>query len=100
MPETTDEFSSYPAHRSRGRRATDRPKVNWSAVAVLVTLALWLLGAASGLFGDYRRIGDRVTTLETQRIEDLRRDEATRQDQVKRLERLEDKVDRVLERVK
>lgn len=88
MGDMTD-FSNYPAQRARGRRSTDRPRVNWSAVAVIVTLVLWLLGAASGLFGDYRRIGDRVTILETQRTNDNQR-----------MERIENKLDRILERVK
>ena len=66
----------------------------------MVTVALWLIGAASGLFGDYRKIGDRVTTLETQRAEDLRRENADRLDNQRRMERVEDKIDRLLERVK
>ena len=86
--EDDDDMAHY-TPRDHGRRSADRPRINWSAVALVVSVALWLIGAASGLFGDYRKIGDRVTVLETQRIHDARR-----------MERVEDKIDRILERIK
>lgn len=80
---------------SLGRGAVDtgngkRPRqVNWGMVAAVLTVLGWVLAAASGAFGDYRQIGDRVTVLET------------KQDaQTQRLDRIEDKIDRLLERGK
>jgi hypothetical protein len=61
-------------------------RVPWGLiVTVVIALIGWLLAGA----GDYRRITERVTTLEVQRVEDKNR-----------LERMDDKLDRILERVK
>jgi hypothetical protein len=62
--------------------------INWGLVAAVLTIIGWALAAASGAFGDYRKIGDRVTVLETQRANDTQRQE-----------RIENKVDRILERL-
>lgn len=66
-----------------------RKRINWGAVAAVLTIVGWLIAAASGAFGDYRQVGDRVVTLEVQRMNDSRR-----------LDRMEDKIDRILERLK
>lgn len=62
------------------------PRVNWG-VAITVVLAIvgWILAG----IGDYRRIENRVTTLEAQRQGDSQR-----------LDRMEDKIDRILERLR
>lgn len=83
--------SPGPGHRQK-------PRVNWGLVAALLTIIGWLLAAASGAFGDYRKIGDRVTTLETQRIEDVKTRDQQRLEDARWRERLENKVDRLLER--
>lgn len=79
MP-TPPEFAAYPAKQNRGRRASDRRSsvVNWGAIAVVITLLAALLSLAS-----------RITALETQQRNDTQR-----------LERIENKIDRVFERVK
>lgn len=63
------------------------PRVNWGLVAAVLTILGWLLAAGSGAFGDYRKIGDRVTVLETQRDNDT-----------KRMERIENKLDFLIQR--
>ena len=73
--------STMPERRQRG--------INWGMVAAVLTIVGWMLAAASGAFGDYQRIGHRVTILETQRLNDAQR-----------MERIENKLDRILERVK
>jgi hypothetical protein len=66
-----------------------RRKVSAGTVAAVITIVGWMLAAASGIFGDYRNIGDRVTVLEI-----------FRQTDAQRQQRLEDKIDRILERLK
>ena len=66
-----------------------RVRVNWGAVAAVLTVLGWFLAAASGVFSDSRELEKRVTVLETQRQQDSQR-----------MERIENKVDRVLERLK
>lgn len=66
-----------------GARGT---RVNWTVVLTVIgLLAGWVLAG----FDDNRSIYARVSALEAQRVEDSRR-----------MERIEDKVDRILERVK
>jgi predicted RNA binding protein YcfA (HicA-like mRNA interferase family) len=74
------------AEREVGSRL---PRVNWGLVAAVLTVLGWLLAASSGAFGDYRKTGDRVTVLETQRANDT-----------DRMERIESKLDRLLERIR
>lgn len=62
-----------------------RPRVNWTLV---ITVVLAVLGWIFAGMGDYRRIDNRVTTLETHRTNDTQR-----------LERLENKIDRILEQM-
>lgn len=70
------------------RRMDDQPrKINWPAVGVVVALAMSLLSWCGSGVNDYRRVGDRVLTLENQRVEDKGR-----------MERIESKLDRLLER--
>lgn len=75
-----------------------RGGVNWNMVgAILTALALlggWLMGA----FGDYRSIGERVTTLEVQRVEDVKKAEKQREEDAHWRERIENKVDLLLQR--
>lgn len=75
-------------------------RINWSAVAVFVTLGLALIGGLSGWFGanarEVREITERLTALESQRAEDVRRMERIERNG----ERVEAKVDRLLERTK
>lgn len=104
MSDTTNDFSGYPAQRGIGRRKADKQRVNWSAVAVSVTIALWLLGGVSGWFGanakEVKEISARLATLETQRAQDVRQGEIDRQGFINRMDRIEDKIDRIFERVK
>lgn len=81
MPTTLD-LGPSPPHQGRRER-----RVNWNVVTAVLTIVGWLLIAASGFFGDYRQIDNRVTTLESQRKNDT-----------DRLDRIEDKIDRLLER--
>lgn len=71
----------------RGAVVDDRvPKVNWGLVLTVVALLVgWLLMG----FSDNRAIISRITALETNRANDAQR-----------MERIESKVDRVLELVK
>lgn len=84
--------------REEERRAAEaehsRWRVNWAAVAVVVSVVSFLLMAASGAFGDYRKLGERVTTLEAQRDGYQRQ----RAEDINRMEHIEDKIDRLLER--
>lgn len=74
--------SPIPAHHQAAR-----PRgVNWSVVLAVVG---WLLTTTGTALGAYFAMGTRVTTLEVQRAEDA-----------KRMERLENKIDRILERLK
>jgi hypothetical protein len=75
-----------------------RPRVNWGLVAASLTIVGWLLAAISGAFGDYRRIGDRVTTLEAQRVEDVKRTKEQRDEDNDWRARMEQKVDQLLQR--
>ena len=70
-----------------------RRQINWSAVAVFVTVTIYALAAASGVFGDYRQIGNRVTILET-----LRESDAVQRERMElKLDKLDDKMDRIIE---
>ena len=82
-----DRYDEEP-HKRR-RRRTDRPikAINWSAIGVVVAIAVALLSLVGSGFSDYRRVNDRVLTLENLRGEDN-----------KRMERIESKLDRLLER--
>jgi hypothetical protein len=75
-----------------------RPTVNWGLVAAALTIIGWLLAAGEGAFGDYRKIGDRVTTLETQRSEDVRKSREQREEDSRWRERMENKIDVLLQR--
>lgn len=61
--------------------------VNWSAVGVIAAVAISILSWFGSGFSDYRKVNDRVLTLENQRVEDR-----------SRMERIESKLDRLLER--
>lgn len=68
--------------------APPRPRAtNWGMVAAILTIVGWMLAGASGVFGDYRNLDKRITTLESQR-----------QNESQRLDRMESKIDRLLER--
>jgi hypothetical protein len=70
-----------------------RRRVNWGAVAAVITIVGWMLGAASGFFGDYKRVGERVTILET-----LRETDALQRERMElKLDKLDDKMDRIIE---
>jgi hypothetical protein len=102
-----DEQRYGPRHASR--RAEDRELydliaqnkrgVNWAAVGWATTIAIWLLGIAGGWFGtnadEVRLINQRLVALESQRREDVGRMERIERSS----ERVEGKVDRLLERV-
>lgn len=75
-----------------------RSRLNWGMVAAVLTIIGWLLAAASGAFGDYRDIGNRVTVLETQRVEDVRTRDQQRSDDARWRERVENKIDALLSR--
>lgn len=96
MHEHEQEWNSEDRRSGEDRRddSSRLPSVNWGAVMAVLTIVGWLIMAASGAFGDYRKIGDRVTVLETQRASDTQRQERNEQ----RLERIESKLDRALER--
>lgn len=100
----TDDFKHYPARRGIGRRRVDRQRLNWSAVTIVVTISLWLLGGVFGWFGanadEVKRISERLATLEAQRTQDVRQNEIDRASDRQWKNRMEDKIDRVLERVK
>lgn len=72
--------------------------MNWTAVGVITAIAAALLSLVSAGAGDYRRVGDRVTTLETQRVEDQKRFDQQRSDDSRWRERMEQKVDLLLQR--
>jgi hypothetical protein len=80
-PSVDTEFAQYPAKQARGRRASDR-RLNWAAVGVVTSAVAIILTALLSL-------ASRVAALETQ----ARNDAA-------RMERVENKLDRLLERVK
>lgn len=72
------------------RREDDQKRgINWSAVGVLTAIAISILSWFGSGFSDYRKVNDRVLTLENQRVEDKAR-----------MERVEGKIDRLLERNK
>jgi hypothetical protein len=75
-----------------------RPSINWGLVAATLTIIGWMLAAAAGAFGDYRKIGDRVTTLETQREEDVKKSREQREEDSHWRERMENKIDLLLQR--
>jgi hypothetical protein len=75
-----------------------RPSINWGLVAAALTIIGWLLAAAAGAFGDYREIGNRVTTLETQRSEDVKKAREQREEDSHWRERMENKIDLLLQR--
>jgi len=81
----------YNDRRSGGeqRRVSDRKGINWPAIGVITALTMALFSWFGAGFSDYRRVNDRVLTLENQRVEDKAR-----------LERIEGKVDRLLEQRK
>lgn len=68
------------------RRESAR-SINWSAIGVITALAISLLSWFASGFSDYRKVNDRVLTLENQRVEDKAR-----------MERVENKIDRLLDR--
>jgi hypothetical protein len=71
-----------------GRVDFGERRINWGLVLTVVVAILgWLVAAAGTGAGDYSRVRDRVTTLETQRANDIQR-----------MERIENKIDRLLER--
>lgn len=79
--------------------AEEPRRVNWGlAVTVVLAIVGWLIAGTAGAFGDYRKLGDRVTTLETQRTEDLRRGQEQRADDTRWKERIENKIDVLLQR--
>jgi hypothetical protein len=84
------------------KQATPEPKRrDWSlVVTILLAIVGWLFAATAGAFGDYRKLGDRVTTLETQRVEDVRTREQQRTDDTRWRERIENKIDAILQRGK
>jgi hypothetical protein len=111
MADTTTHDHGYHVPRTSGRRASDKRRVNWSAVAWATTVAIWILGALSGWFGtnalEIKSINERlgaveygVQQLKDQRVEDLQRDEQQRQEILKRMDRQEDKLDQILRWVK
>jgi hypothetical protein len=64
-----------------------RPRVNWTAVSVVIALALALLSWLGNGAQSYQSLSGRVSRLETQRENDA-----------SRMERIENKIDRLLER--
>lgn len=93
-----EEYPHFPP-RGLGRRKADQPRVNWSAVSVIFAISVYVFGSLAGWFGanaaEVRKINERLATLETQRYEDVRRMERIERSG----ERVEDKVDRILQRV-
>lgn len=79
-------------------------RANWGLVISIVATALTAIGMvlafSSGVFGDYRKLGERVTTLETQRIEDVKTRDQQRSDDARWRERIENKIDALLQRGK
>ena len=66
------------------QQLASRSRINWSlAITIALALLSWVWGAAVGAW----QFNDRVTKLETHRENDTHR-----------LERIENKVDRLLER--
>lgn len=75
-----------------------RPKVNWQAVAAVTAIAIALASFFGSGASGVGTVMNRLQTLETQRVEDQRRLEQIRADDARWRERLENKVDRLLER--
>lgn len=79
--------------------ARTKKGINWAAVGWATTIAIWLIGVAGGWFGsnadEVRMINQRLVALESQRREDVGRMERIERSS----ERVEGKVDRLLERV-
>lgn len=70
-------------------------RLDWGVVvAIAVAIIGWLCAGA----GDYRKLGDRVTTLETQRVEDVKTRDQQRADDSRWRERVENKIDAILQR--
>ena len=92
MGQHHDDDNVHRSPRGLGRRKTDQPKINWSAVSVIFAVSIYVVGSLTGFFGanaaEVRKISERLSILETQRFEDVRR-----------MERIENKLDRILERV-
>jgi Tfp pilus assembly protein PilN len=101
--------------RGPGRRDQDRRRgLNWSALsAAIATTALLIsvLGQVLGWFGanatEIRKINERLSLLESgnrtmqqQRMEDLERNERQREEILRRLDRQDDKLDVILQRVR
>lgn len=93
----------HPSRRAEDRAMfaaiAEKKTVNWAAVGWATTIAIWLLGVAGGWFGssaeEVRMINQRLVALESQRREDVGRMERIERSS----ERVEGKVDRLLERV-
>jgi hypothetical protein len=69
-------------------------RINWSAVGVITAIAISILSWFGSGFSDYRKVNDRVLTLENQGTEYKARFERME----KSMERQEGKLDRLLER--
>lgn len=94
------EDDTHEDRRNARRRTSDHRQINWSAVSVMVAIAIYVVGSLSGWFGanaqEVRRISERLATLESQRAEDVRRAERIERS----VERVEDKLDRLLGQMK
>lgn len=92
MPRHYTDDHDYDEDRRSGedRRGDSNPRrINWSAVGVITAIAISILSWFGSGFSDYRKVNDRVLTLENQRVEDKAR-----------MERVENKIDRLLDRQK
>lgn len=70
-------------------------RINWPLVLTVISMATsWLGGAAVGAW----QFNDRVTKLETSRTHDVEQRREEREAERLWRQRLEDKVDRILER--
>lgn len=61
-------------------------------IVIAIAVMGWILAGAGGVFGDYRRLNDRVTVLETEQ-------RSNRESTEQRLERIEHSIERMDEKL-
>jgi hypothetical protein len=69
-------------------------RIPWGLiVTIAIALVGWMYAALGAGVGDYSKVRDRVTTLEVQRVEDIRARERQRDDDQKWRDRVDSKLD-------
>lgn len=69
-------------------------------IMVAIAVTGWLLAGAGGVFGDYRRLNDRVTVLETEQRSNRESTEQRLERIEHSIERMDEKLDRALTRTR